>query len=227
MFRVHFYSNGLFFLICISASLFFYSCMSFRSEMEGTNSSESSKNIQLAPATVFFYFTHLEQEKGFDVVPKIVPPRRGFRDIFGESMKLLSNVKSFATYTDNDNDIDNVERRKLRDSLKSFSDVTIHITFKRENSFAKHVLASIFSYGSAALFPMGYSWEYIVTADVVTSSGKIVKSYSRTSVLTTWYHAIFLFVYPFLPSEVKIEEIYLESMQSIFKQIEADAVLSR
>ncbi|MDP1676186.1 MAG: hypothetical protein Q8L88_04915 [Bacteroidota bacterium] len=195
--------------------------------MEGTYNPDTPKNIPLVPATVFFHFTHLEQEKGFDVVPKIVAPRRGFRDIFGESMKQFSNIKSFATFTDSDNDIDNVERRTYRDSLKTSNDFTIHVTFKRENSFAKHVLATIFVWGLLDIIPIGYSWDYIVNVDVCNSSGMVIKSYSRTSVLSTWHNFVFLFVYPFLPSEVKIEEIYLESMQNIFKQIEAESVLMK
>ncbi len=195
--------------------------------MAGMYSSDSPKTNEPAPVTVFFHFSHLEQEIGFDVVPKIVQPRRGFRDIFGESMKQLTNVRSFATFTDNDNDIDNVERRKFRDSLKSTNDFTIHITFRRENSFAKHVLGTIFTWGMFDIVPIGYSWNYIVKADVCNPAGKVIRSYSRTSDLTTWHNIIFLFVYPFYPSEMKIEEIYLESMQNIFRQIDAEGVITK
>jgi hypothetical protein len=213
-------------LSVLTIAFLFSSCISFRSDLNGSYSEGNPKRNDLAPVTVFFLFTHLEQEKGFDVVPKIIPPRRGFRDIFGESMKQLSNVRSFATFTDNDNDIDNVERRKVRDSLKTSNDFTIHITIKQENSFTKHVLASIFTYGTLGMVPFAYSWDYIVTADVRTAAGASVKSYQRISTLTTWYHDLFLFLYPFLPSEGKREEIYLESLQNIFAQIEAEGVLS-
>ena len=225
MVRERFPMTATIYFIAGTILLLFSSCISYRSDIEGLYTADKSSNDQLAPVSVFFQFTHLEQEKGFDVVPKIVQPRRGFRDIFGESMKQLSNVRSFATFTDNDNDIDNVERRTFRDSLKSSNDFTIHITFKRENSFAKHVLGTIFTWGMFDIVPIGYSWNYIVKADVCNPSGKVIRSYTRTSDLTTWHNIIFLFVYPFYPSEMKIEEIYLESMQNVFKQIEGDAVL--
>ncbi len=218
---------ALLFVTAGAALMLLSSCMSFRSEMSGMYRADAPNSAPSAPVTVFFYFTHLEQEKGFDVVPKIVQPRRGFRDIFGESMKQLSNIRSFAKFTDNYNDIDNIDRRNFRDSLKRTNDFTIHITFKRENSFAKHVLGTIFTWGMFDIVPIGYSWDYIVNADVCNPSGKVIRSYSRTSDLTTWHNIIFLFVYPFYPSEMKIEEIYLESMQNIFEQIEGEAVLTK
>ena len=127
----------LLFLTACAALLFFSSCISFRSDLNGKYHDNTLKAGDTSRISVLFHFTHLEQEIGFDVVPKIVPPRRGFRDIFGESMKQLSNVRTFATFTDNDNDIDNVERRKLRDSLKTFNDVTIHLIFKKKNSLRR------------------------------------------------------------------------------------------
>ncbi|NUN71048.1 MAG: hypothetical protein HUU02_15210 [Bacteroidetes bacterium] len=208
-------------------TFFLNSCMSFRSDLEGGSAVGSAVAGGRSPVSVLFHFTHLEQERGLDVVPKIVPPRRGFRDIFGESMKQLSNIGSFATYTDSDNDIDNVERRRMRDSLQRANDVTVHFTYTRENSFSKHVLASIISYGTASLVPMGYSWDYLVTATVTNNAGTVRTTYQRSATVTTWYQLLFLFVYPFYPSEVKIEEIYLESTRSILAQIEQDGVLHR
>jgi len=201
--------------------------MSFRSDIDGLYVPASTTLQKLEPVSVFFRITHLEQEVGYDVVPKIIRPARGFRDIFGESMNQLSNVRSFATFTDSDNDIDDVGRRAMRDSLRSANDVTIHLTIKRENSFAKHTLAMLVSYGTASIVPMGYSWDYIITADVYNSSGSKIRSYSRRSSLSTWYQAALVLVYPFFPSEMKIEEIYLESMENIFRQMEYEGTLKK
>jgi hypothetical protein len=200
-------------------------CMSFHSDIEGTYAEKPSKTIDTPKATVFFHFSHLEQFKGLDVVPKIVGPRHGFRDIFGESMKEFSNIKAFATFTDNNNDIDDVQRRLLRDSLKTVHDFTIHVTIKKDHSFITHYLASIFSYGTLMIFPVVYSWEYIVTADVLDSSGKLRNSYSRKASLTTWTELLLVFAYPFFPEDVKTEEIYLESLRDIFRQIESERIL--
>jgi len=219
------YLVTLFMLIFLT--LFFNGCISSRSDIAGAYNGTSAKTAELTPVTVYFYFSHLVQEKGFDVVPKIVQPRRGFRDIFGESMKEISNVKSFTTFTDNENDIDDVPRRRTRDSLKEATDFTIHITFKKENSFVKHFFANLLSYSTATIFPVGYSWDYLVNAEVSNPAGKRLASYSRSASLSTWQNFLFLFVYPFYPSEVKIEEIYLESLKDIFKQIEAEGVLKK
>ena len=205
----------------------FNGCISFRSDIEGAYKASAVKRSDAVPVTVYFYFSHLVQEKGFDVVPKIVEPRRGFRDIFGEAMKEISNIQSFTTFTDNDNDVDDVPRRRTRDSLKTATNFTIHITFKRENSFAKHFLADLLSYGTATLIPAGFSWDYIVTAEVSNASGKQLASYTRSASLSKWQHFLFLFVYPFYPAEVKIEEIYLESLRDIFKQVEVEGVLRK
>jgi hypothetical protein len=200
-------------------------CMTFRSEMDGTFNGAPSTDTARAPVTVLFHFSHLEFAKGFDVVPKIIPPRRGFRDIFGESMKQITNIKSFATFTDADNDIDDVARRHKRDSLRSNNDFTIHVTFKKENSFAKHFLANLLFYGSLSVAPVGFSWDYSINADVTNSSGKPLNSYARRFSLSSWNNMLLVFAYPFYPSEMKIEEIYLQSLQDIFRQIESEYVL--
>lgn len=213
-------------LLVFFASFLMTGCMSFRSGISGAYQKTVPPNPELQPVTVFFYFTHLEQAKGFDVVPKIIQPRRGFKDILQESMKQISNVKSFATFTDAYDDIDNVNRRRMRDSLKENNDFTIHVTIKRENSFAKHFLADLFAWGSLSVLPMVYSWEYIYTAEVTGKNGIRIKHYERTAQLETWTQALLIFFYPFNPSEVKIEEIYLESLKDIFREIEADGVLA-
>lgn len=214
------------FLILIVLPLLISGCMSFRSDIHGSFKQESVTLSAREPVTVFFYFSHLEQSKGFDVVPKIIMPRRGFKDILQESMKQISNVKSFATFTDAYDDIDNVNRRRMRDSLKEANDYTIHIVMRRENSFAKHFLADLFAWSTLSVLPMAYSWEYIFTAQVTDRKGVKIKQYQRTSELETWTQALLIFFYPFNPPEVKIEEIYLESLKDIFREIEADGVLA-
>lgn len=211
--------------LILSAALFISGCMSFRSDIQGAYNKQVLSVTARPPVTVFFYFSHLEQEKGFDVVPKIIQPRRGFKDILQESMKQITNVKSFATFTDSYDDIDNVNRRKLRDSLKESNDFTVHVTVQRENSFAKHFLSDLFAGATLSLIPVAYSWDYIFTANVHDKKGNTIKQYVRTAQLETWTQALLIFFYPFNPPEVKIEEIYLESLKDIFREIEADGVL--
>lgn len=212
---------SIFILLC----MFISGCMSFRSDIQGVYTHTNQQTTERSPVTVFFYFSHFEQSKGFDVVPKIIQPRRGFKDILQESMKQLSNVKSFATFTDAYDDIDNVNRRRMRDSLKEASDYTITVVMHREHSFAKHFLADLFAWTTLSVVPMAYSWDYIFTVDVSDRKGNKIKHYQRTAQLEQWTQALLIFFYPFNPPEVKIEEIYLESLKDIFKEIEADTVL--
>jgi hypothetical protein len=219
-------------LIRISFLLLFFSiiaglsgCISFRSEIEGAYASSPAKNLDAPRVSVFFHFSHLEQYLGLDVVPKIVNPRRGFRDIFGESLKEFSNIKNFSTFTDNDNDIDNVERRLMRDSMKLKHDFTIHVTIKKEHSFTTHFLSGILSFGTLMVVPVFHTWDYIVSVDVNDPMGKSLKSYSRRAVLTTWQQLLFFIIYPFYPEDVKTEEIYLETLRDTFRQIESEKVL--
>jgi len=218
--------TGIFLLSVLVFTLCISGCISFRSDLEPVQKQKPPEN-PLPRATLFFHISHLEQDIGMDVVPKIINPRRGFRDIFGESMKEISNIKSFSTFTDNENDIDDVKRRQLRDSLQSAADFTLKMTIKKERSFAKHFLADILSYGTLTIFPVGYSWNYVITVDVFNHSQKQIKTYSQVSSVTSWNEMLFVFIYPFYPREVKIEEVYLESMRNIFRQIENDGILKK
>lgn len=212
--------------IIMTLSLLFSACLSFRSEIDPGPAAMTAR-APITPVSVLFYWTHLEQENGMDVVPKIVPPRRGFRDIFGEALKQLSNIRSFATFTDNENDIDMVERRTLRDSLRQHNDVTVHITVRKENSFAAHFFGEILLWGSLGTVPFPYQWTYTISAEVQRPDGSLIRRYDRSTALTTWYHDLLLFAYPFAPGGVKIEEIYLENLRALFRQMEADGVLAK
>jgi hypothetical protein len=202
-------------------------CITFRSDMNGTYTGGEVKNVQRAPVAVFFHFSHLEQQRGYNVVPKIASPVPGFNDLFSESLKEFSNIRSYTTFTDAQQDAEDFNRRHLLDSLRSASDMTIHLTIKKENSFAKHFFSDFISICSLTIIPVSFSWDYTVTADVTNASGKLLKSYSRQFTLTQWTHAVFTFVYPFYPIEMKTEEIYYESLHNIFKQIEAEGALTK
>lgn len=202
-----------------------HGCVSLRTDLEGKYIPITPKEKTGKPVNILFHFSHLEQSLGFDVVPKIISPIRGFRDIFQESIKQLQNIKRYHTFTDYSDDVDNLVRRELKDSLKLINDYTIHITIERTHSFRKHFLADLFYGGSLTVIPVIYSWDYVITAEVSSTEKGIIKTLERKSSLTQWSHMLLIFAYPFYPPEVKIEEVYLESLKDIFKEIEADGVL--
>lgn len=57
--------------------------------------------------------------------------------------------------------------------------------------------------------------------------GALVKSYQRQASLSNWVEALLIFVYPFHPIEGKREEIYVEALHDIFRQIETEKVLGK
>ena len=214
-------------LVLVLFAIILTGCISFRSDIEGKFSAASAKRTSSAPVSVFFYFSHLEQEMGYDAVPKVKTSISGFRDIFRESMKELKNITSFVTFTDCDNDINDVRRRRVLDSLKTANDFTIHFTIKKVNSFSSRLLGDIISYCTIAVIPYRFTWDYITTAEIFDASGKYYKTYTRNASLTTWSNITFVFVYPFYPSEGKIEEIYFESIHDIFAEIQYDGILTK
>lgn len=207
----------------------FFGCVSYRSEIHGQYSGTAPGNPKSTQTqvSVFFHFSHLEQAKGYDAVPKIISPDYSFRDIFSEAMKEITNIKSFATFTDYVEDINDVHRRKTRDSLKLANDFTIHISIKKENAFGKHFLADLFSYSSGTIIPVGYTWDYIITADVLNSESRLLKSYTRNASLSTWTNIVLVFVYPFYASHGVTEEIYFESLRDILSQINDEGILNK
>ena len=200
-------------------------CIAFRSDMDGTFNGDTVKKSIAKQVSTFFLFTHLEQQKGYDVVPKIVQPPQGFRNIFGESMKELTNIKSYSSFTENELDVDDINRRHLRDSLKQNNDYTIHVTFSKEDSFVKEFFGDLIMIGTLTILPAHFSWDYTIKADITNRSGVFLKSYTRHFTLSRWNNILLIFVYPFYPVENKTGEIYFESLRDIFRQIEAEGVL--
>ena len=101
------------------------------------------------------------------------------------------------------------------------------IKFMREKSFTTHFLGKIASTLSLTLFPIPYNYAYAIDLNILNSKGQLIKNYSRKASLTKWVQTFLIFVYPFHPEKRKKEEIYVEFMHDIFKQIETEKVLKK
>ena len=101
------------------------------------------------------------------------------------------------------------------------------IKFKREKSFAKSFLGSIASTITLTLFPVPYTQSYSVELELLDSKGLLIKNYSRKASLTKWVQTILIFIYPFHPEKRKREEIYVEFLHDIFRQIETEKILKQ
>jgi hypothetical protein len=207
---------------------FLFSCATFRSKVEGTYQSSATKNLGSEKVSIFFLFSHLEQSHGYDAIPKIQSKWKvihDFDDIFRNALNEISNIGSYSTFTESADDVNYPNRRVEIDSLKSNNDYTIYIKFLKEKSFAKHFLASTVSTLTLTIIPLSYSWRYSIQVELFDNKGTLIKNYERSAKLKKWVHALLFFVYPFYNEKMKEEEIYIEFLNDVFKQIESEKIL--
>lgn len=216
------------FLAVVVAATALLSCATFKSDIGGKFTDPPQKNYNAEGVSVLFIFAHQSQVMGWDAIPKLENKYQrisGFDDFFQDALGELTNIKSYSTFTEYATDVNEPERRALKDSLVKSHDFVMKIRFKREKSFAKYFLGSIVSTGTITLLPVPYSNSYSVSLDLYNSDGRLVKSYSRSASLTKWVQAALLFLYPFHPEKRKKEEIYVEFLHDLFRQIETEKVL--
>ena len=200
-------------------------CVTVRSPLDGKYESQAQRNFGSEKVSVLFIFRHLKHTVGYDAIPKLGKAGIDFANIFNDARSELSNIGSFATFTDYASDVGKKERRAQRDSLIAESDYVLKIRIKRENSFPKQFLGILLSTVTLTLFPVPYYWSYTVNVDVYDPSSILVKSYQRESALTKWVQAFLIIFQPFY-SETRVkEELYLESLHDIFKEIETEQIL--
>ena len=224
---------GINFRKCLAIFLILFSgCASFRTDVSGRTDISglftrdvvpSKKN----PVSVVFDLYHYQQAIGKDAIPKLLyyPGIKDFDDIFKESLKQLSNINKYETFTNLASDVDKPERRHNRDSIMRKSDYSIKIDIFREKSFAKHFLGTIVSTLTATAIPIGYTWDYSIFVTVTNDQNQIVGKYKRSASVTTWYQAFLIFFHSFYVEEKKTEDIYLEMLSNIFAQIENENIL--
>ena len=206
------------------------SCAAFKSNIKGKFKSPTEKNYGADRVSVFFIFSHLRQTKGYDAIPKLdnkYQRIRGFDDFFQDALNEFSNISRYSTFTEYASDVNEPERRALKDSLRKSNDYIIKMKFQREKSFSKYFLGVIASTVTATLFPIPYTTSYSVDVEVFNSKGHLIKNYSRKSSIIKWVQSLLIFIYPFHPEKRKKEEIYEEFLHDIFKQIETEKVLRK
>ncbi len=62
---------------------------------------------------------------------------------------------------------------------------------------------------------------------VTDRSGRERGRYERRATVTQWVQALLVFAYPFHPETRKTDEVYLEFLRNVFREMEADRVLVR
>ena len=202
-------------------------CATFRSELGHRYEGETRRNDS-KPVSVCFVFSHVYQMVGFDAIPKLENKRQrlmGFDDIFLDAQRELTNLGKYATFTDEASDVNDPVRRALKDSLMSVHDYTVKIRIEAKKKFTNYFLGSLASTVTATVAPVPYVQYYTLTADVFDRDRKLIASYHRRANLTKWVEALLIVIYPFHPEARKREEIYMDFLHDLFRQIESEGVL--
>ncbi len=200
-------------------------CASFKSPTNGIYQSETKENKNAEKVSLLFVFSHYEQTIGIDAIPKLTRARWNFNDIFRNSLNEISNIEKYNSFTMEAKDINNVKKREDIIRGRKENDYTIEINFKVEKSFVKFFFSAIMSSASATIIPMRYKYIYSVEAKVYNYKHELVESYMRDAELNKWVQTFMVFLYPFHHEKRKKEELYVECLHDIFKQIETEKVL--
>ncbi len=216
--------------MAVTVVLITIGCATFKSDMVGKYDGADKKNLRADPVSVLFIFSHYRQTTGWDAIPKLDNKRqriRGFDDFLADALNEFSNLKKYSTFTEYASDVNEPERRAQKDSLIKKHDYVMKLKFMREKSFAKNFLGTIFSSVSLSLLPVPYTYSYSVKADLLNTKGQLLKSYVRQAALTKWVQTLMVFAYPFHPEQRKKEELYVDFLHDIFKQIENEKMLKK
>jgi hypothetical protein len=217
-------------VLCFSICAMMMNCATFKSELKGKFDATPEKNFEAGGVSVFFLFSHYRQTKGWDAIPKLDNQREridGFDDFFQDALNEFSNISSYSTYTEYASDVNDPNRRAQKDSLMKKNDFVMKIKFMREKSFAKNFLGTLVSGLSLTVIPIPYTYSYSMNLDLYNSNNQLLKTYSRKATLTKWVQTLLVFIYPFHPEQRKKEELYVEFMHDVFKQIESEKILEK
>ena len=209
--------------------LLIFGCATFRSEMEGASGLEARKSVGAEPVDVLFVNRHLVQTLGLDAIPKLQNHWQimdGYNDILLDASREFSNLRKYAAYTEFSNEMSDPKRIALKDSLMASHELRIVMEFRKEKSFAKYFLGTIGSVITLTLVPMPFSHDYHLNVDIYGIDDRLKKSYSRSARTTKWVEALLFPLYPFHTEKRKTEEIYVEFLHDVFRQIEQEGILT-
>ncbi len=225
MIKYHYLVLGT--LITVIGSL--TGCATFKSDLQGRYELTPQKNFQAKSVDVCFIFSHYRMVQGMDVIPKLENQHeriKGFDDLFLDAMQEFSNIKNYDTYTNYSSDVNDSKRRQLKDSLIVKNDFLVDIRIVRQKSFAKYFFAILGSSASATVLPMPYKNIFSIEINIYNNKHVLIKEYRRKASITKWVETFLIFLYPFYPEDRVIEELYVEFMHDIFKQIESEKIFN-
>ena len=144
-------ANGL---ICLLLLVVLGGFAATRSEIAGVYSRPAEKNLGAEKVSVFFLFRHLEQQHGYDTIPKLKAYGvKDFDNIFRDALAEISNISSYTTFVESPNDVNAPKRRQELDGYRAGHDYTMEVSFFEESSFKQQCLSSTISLLSLTLVP--------------------------------------------------------------------------
>ncbi|MFC1555078.1 hypothetical protein ACFL7D_10615 [candidate division KSB1 bacterium] len=205
-------------------------CATFRSELDGVYDQATIKNTDSGKVKVLFILRHVRQAEGLDAIPKLDRQNqiiRDFDDLFLDAIKEFSNIESYDTYVEYSSDVHDPDRRARKKQLINRNDFIIEYTYERKYSFVNRSLGTTFSVLTLTLIPIPSSVQYTFNANVLNNDEELIKSFTRTATLKTWTQMFLIFAQPFHNEDTKKEQVYIEAMHDIFRQIETEKILSK
>lgn len=203
-------------------------CIATRSEIQGGFTGQAEKNRAAEKVSVLFHFKPIQQQHGFDSIPKLKAfVVKDFDDLFRDALTEISNISQYNSFIESPHDVNVLKRRQELENFKNSHDYTLEVTFFEESSFKQQCLSGTISLISLAVIPMPYTWDYTISANLLDKKGNSIRSYQRKATLDNWVEALLIFAYPFYPVEGKREEIYALSLHDIFRQIETEKILKK
>lgn len=206
----------------------FTGCATSKSEIQGASGLSANKTLGAEPVDVLFVSRHLQQTVGLDAVPKLQNKWQildGYDDILLDATNEFSNLNRYAAYTEFSSDMSDPERIALKDSLLANYELRIAMQFRKEKSFSKYFLGTIGSVLTLTLVPIPYTHDYYLDVEVFDGEGRLVKTYARSAKTKKWVEAFLLPIYPFHTERRKTEEIYVDFLHDVFREIDADKIL--
>lgn len=219
-------NGSLVFVLCII--LLTSGCATFKTEIEGSSGLTPDKSLGAEPVDILFMSRHLVQTRGLDAVPKLQNRWQildGYDDILLDATNEFSNLNRYAAYTEFSSDMSDPKRIALKDSLLKSYEWRITMQFRKEKSFSKYFLGTIGSVLTLTLVPIPYAHQYYMNVEVFDGEGKLTKTYTRSAETKKWVEAFLLPIYPFHTEKRKTEEIYVEFLHDVFREIDADKIL--
>jgi len=216
-------TTGLALLLLLMAS-----CASFPTRVEPRWQGPALQDQAEGAVSVAFIIRHIRQTQGLDAIPKVVGKQQnvtGFDEILGDALPELRHLGAYATFTEEAGDVNRPERRAIRDSLMAGHDITIRLSLESSQRFAPVFLGGLLSTCTLSLAPVPYVRRYHVKAEVLDYRRRLLATTERSAELHTWVQALLMTAYPFYPPERGREEIYLNFLHDVFRELEERGLL--